>query len=133
MNPSCCLDDPVHHGETETRAFTDRFRREERFEDPLSHIRANAASGIGEPKPRVPAWRDRGSRWTLGLRQSDVIDLDQEAAAGGHRIARVHGQVERHLLDLRRVRQHGRHVRRDDEPDINVLADDPAEHLHEVA
>jgi hypothetical protein len=38
------------------------------------------------------------------LVELDVRGLDQQAAAGRHRVACVHGEVHEHLLDLGRGR-----------------------------
>ena len=58
--------------------------------------------------------------------------LDRERAAVGHRVARVHGEVEDHLLELPRVGldRAGSGVEVHDERD--VLADQAVEHLLDV-
>jgi hypothetical protein len=52
-------DDSVNHREPEARAFADGLRREERLEDALPDIGANAAPGVGEAKTGIPTRRHR--------------------------------------------------------------------------
>ncbi len=67
----------------------------------------------------------------VGHVELHVGGLDGEAAAVGHRVARVHHQVHDHLLDLTRIGLHPPESHRGDHRQVHVLADQPSEHrLH---
>ena len=59
--------------------------------------------------------------------------LDRERAAVGHRVAGVDREVDHHLLELRAVGEHGREAVGGEHRDLDVAADQPAEHRHERA
>ena len=63
----------------------------------------------------------------------DVRGLDRHRAALRHRVARVHGEVDDHLLDLRRVGAHRARARAEHRDELDVLADQPAQHHVHVA
>ena len=50
-----------------------------------------------------------------------------------HRVARVHGEVDDHLLDLRRVGAHRGELGAEHRHELDVLADQPAQHHVHVA
>ena len=50
-----------------------------------------------------------------------------------HRVARVHGEVDDHLLDLRRVGAHRRELGAEHRHELDVLADQAAQHHVHVA
>ena len=61
----------------------------------------------------------------------DVLGLDRQPPAVGHRVARVGREVEDHALDLRLVGLDRREAGRDPHADADVVADDPPHHrLH---
>ena len=59
----------------------------------------------------------------------DVSSLDRQAAAVRHRIARIQRQIHEHLLDLAGIRFHASKRRRQHHRDLDLLADQPAQHL----
>ncbi len=67
----------------------------------------------------------------VGLVELHVRGLDGEPAALRHRVARVDDQVDDHLLELAGVRLHAVQARRRHHRQLDVLADQPAQHrLH---
>ena len=90
-------------------------------------VHARARIGHGEHRVRT---RDR-AEVCLGehLVEVHVGRLDGELAAFRHRIARVHGQVHDHLLELVGIRLHAPQIRRQHRHQRDVLADQPAQQL----
>ena len=58
-----------------------------------------------------------------------VSSLDRQAAAVRHRIARIQRQIHDDLLDLAGIRFHASKRWRQHHRDLNLLADQPAQHL----
>jgi len=54
-------------------------------------------------------------------------------SAARHRVARVDGEVDQHLLELRAVGVHGRKVERRPQGQLDVLADEPPQQAAERA
>ena len=63
------------------------------------------------------------------LVELDVGGLDGELASLGHGVAGVDHEVHEHLLDLARVGQRQAEVGREHLHEVDVLAEDPPEHL----
>jgi hypothetical protein len=63
------------------------------------------------------------------LSQRDVRGFDGELAAGGHGVARIHGQIHDDLLDLPGIGAHRAQGRRGDHYKIDIFADDARKHL----
>ena len=68
-----------------------------------AHLLVHADAGVADAEQDVRARRDVAVRWRVALVELDVGGLDREPAAARHRVARVGGEVEDHLLDLRAV------------------------------
>ena len=75
---------------TEARPGPGRLRREERLEDPVAHFARHAGSGVGH------AEYDTLCAGVI----SSVARRNHEPSAARHRVARIDGQVEQHLLEL---------------------------------
>jgi hypothetical protein len=67
----------------------------------------------------------------LGI-ELDVGRLDRELPPRRHGIARVHGEIHDHLLELSHVGPHGAEVGGEGRRKIHVLAEDPWQHLPET-
>ena len=83
-------------------------------------------SATCEPGDAPRCWRSEG------LVQFDIGGLEGELAAAGHRVPRVDGQVHEDLLELARVGLHAPERRILDGQELDVLADQPPEHLLHV-
>ena len=57
---------------------------------------------------------------------------DGEHPSGGHGVARIHGKVEEHLLELARVRDHLPGQRRECRDDLDVVAEHSLEHYSRI-
>jgi len=64
--------------------------------------------------------------------ENHVSGLEPQPSAMRHRIARVHAQVHEDLLELSGVRLYRLQVTRQIGVDLDVLSDDPLEHLEQV-
>src|SRR3989442_1185457 len=63
----------------------------------------------------------------VGFVELGVRGLDRELAALRHGVARVHGQVHDHLLELTGIRLHRAHVGCERRAQLDVLADETAQ------
>ena len=93
-------------------------------------VHADAAVGDAEQdvRARHHGWMLAGVRFV----EDDVARLDGEAAAVGHGVARVDGEVQDHLLELARVGAHGGEIGSERGGELNVLADQPPQHRLQV-
>ena len=94
------LDDAVDRGEAEAGAAPDLLRREERLEDLLHHLRRHAGTGVDHLDQHIFAGLTRcwpkapqSRSVTLAVRIASLPPLR-------HGVARVHGKVDDHLLEL---------------------------------
>ena len=105
------VDDPVHGREAEADALV--ASREERLEDPRERLLVHADARVGD---------DELDGAVVG-----VARRDRQPAAVRHRVAGVHGEVDDHLLDLARVGTDDPEVRRREELELDVVAEQPLE------
>src|SRR6185503_10385986 len=98
------LDDAVYRREPEACALPLCLRREERLERAAARVGIHADARVVHGKRDVVATRNRrfaDREWAIEL--CNARRYAQRAAAG-HRIARIDGQVDEHLLELAFVR-----------------------------
>ena len=88
-------------------------------------VLVHADAGVAHRQHHVGPGVER--RVALGERvvDLDVRGLDDQLAAVGHRVARVHHQIEHHLLELARIHLHAPQIARRDPHQLDVLADQP--------
>ena len=69
--------------------------------------------------------RSASSSWvvTEWWSHADAIGRDAEATAAGHRVARVEGEVQQHLLELAAIGQRGRQPAAEIERELDLLAE----------
>src|SRR5438876_10580026 len=130
--PPALLHDAVHRGQPQARAFAPLLGREERLEQMGLHVRRHADAGIADREQDVAPRRRREVLARIALVQFGVRGLDGELAALGHRIPRIHGQIHDHLLELPRVGLHGAERRIEPRREVDVLAQQAAQHLLDV-
>ncbi len=65
--------------------------------------------------------------------QLDIGGGDRQGSAARHRVARVHGQIEHHLLDLTRVDHQPSQPFVQVEPNLHVLAQQASHHFGQAA
>jgi hypothetical protein len=132
-------DDAVDSCEAKAGPAPWRLGGEERLEDPLTHLGAHPAAGVGHRQLQVGAG---GKRATFARGELAVAGAQAQLAAGGHRVAGVDRQVQQDLLQLagvdagrpRRRCEIGRqpHVFADDAPQHPLaVADDAADLQHD--
>src|SRR5205823_4192791 len=95
--------------------------------------RVHPDAGVGDGEHHVGTGARADVATGVRLIQLDVRRLEDQPAAAGHGVARVDYQIEDHLLELRRIRLHvtERLARHGDQ--LDVLADQPPEHLRHRA
>ena len=127
--PSVLLDDPIDGGEAEPCPLPARLCREERLENVFQHIGSHAGPVIADAERHVPARMESRVRGAVGLVKRDVCRGDRHFADTVDRIAGVHGQVGEHLIELDRIDVHARHVVAGLPDEVDVLANQPPQHL----
>ena len=94
------LDNPKHGRKSEAGALAQLLGREERLEDARLDLSIHASACIAHGHHHIGA----GPRWQVGLRvllvKNDVGSFDGEVPACGHRITRVHDEIQDDLLDM---------------------------------
>src|SRR2546422_4134965 len=80
----------------------------------------------------MPVRDARGERPPRAVRV-DAIRLDRQAATLGHRVTGVHREVDEYLLDLSGIDSHGAQLGRQHRFELDVLADQAAQHFGDVA
>ena len=100
------LHDTVHRGEAEPSPAAQFFGSEERFEDMSLGGRIHAHAGVGNHQlhisPRARAYVLAG----IIPVEFPILGFEHELTAVGHSIARVHHQIQEHLLNLIGISQH---------------------------
>ena len=103
--PVQLLDRSVDAAETQSGAFADLFRSEERVESSRLRAFVHSDAGISHPENDVPSWRR--SHWgqvrNLVWQNLDVLRFDEHPAAAGHAITGIRGEVEQNLFKLHRI------------------------------
>src|ERR1700722_7283040 len=84
--PTALLDDAVDDGQPEPGALALLFGGEERLEQLRARLRVDTRAGVADAQPGVPSGVSFNQRHRLVLVDLDVLDLDREAAASGHRV-----------------------------------------------
>ena len=114
------LHNAVHRRQTETGPFAHFLRCKEWLEEMGAHRGVHARAAVGHGHHRVGP--GDGTQMCLRERlvQLHIGRLDGQLPAVGHGIARVHGKIHEHLLDLVGIREHG------DQGDM--LTDQPPQH-----
>jgi hypothetical protein len=94
-------------GRSESGARADRLGGIERLEDLGESLLGHPAPVVGDLDPDVLAGHQVADPVGLGIRrvQHHVLDADAQCSARAHRVARVRGQVDEDLVDLRWIRQ----------------------------
>ena len=129
--PLALLDDAVGRRQAEAGPLADLFGGEKRFEQAALGLPAHAASGIADREHHVAPSEDL-LFVKRGVLQLHVPGLDRHDPAGGHRVSGVDDEIHHDLFELAAIGQHPRQIRRQRERDVNVVADQTAEHAGDV-
>ncbi len=122
----------MDRGEPEARALARGLGGEERLEDAGERGRVHARAVVldGEDDPRA-----RLDDLAADLEVADDVlgaRADGDVAPVGHGVAGVDREVEEHLLELARVDEDDRRGRFEARAQLDVLADQAAQHLLEA-
>jgi hypothetical protein len=115
------VDDAVHRREPQPGPLPRLLGREKRLEDSLTDLVRHTDAGVADDE------RDPARRRSLGC-VDHIVRRDRQHAAVEHRVSRVDGEVEQHLLELSAIGAHAGERRRRREAKLDVLADDSLQH-----
>ena len=90
------------------------------------------APRVADRDDDVPSGRNRIVRGRERRVESHIGQLDRQAAASGHGVAGIDGEIQENLLDLPGVRLHAAERRGLHDDDLDVLADQAPQHLLRV-
>ena len=126
----------VYRRETKSSSLSFFLRRKEGFENVRLRFGVHTAAIVGNREHYVFAGRQHGRGPRIGGIQIDIRSLDCQATALRHRVARINGEIQDHLLDLAAVGLDQAHVGSGRGLQLNVLADQPSQnslHVHKNA
>ncbi len=89
----------VNHGQSETGAFAALLRGKKWLEDMRLHLPAHAASGVAHADAGIILRAGAGERFGQ-LRARRNRCLERERPAVFHRVARIHAEIQQHLVNL---------------------------------
>ncbi len=115
------LDDAEHGRQPEAGSLAELLRGEERLEDACARRLVHAAARVADREEHVRAAKDAGRRGSAV--EVDVVRLDRQDSAVGHRVTRVDREVHHDLRQLTGVHRHGSELRIEREAHLDVLAE----------
>ena len=122
-------DDAVDRGQPQTGALAQLLGGEERFEQVGEGVVVHAAAGVAHRQAHVAARRDLRVTEAVGLVEGDRGGLDGDPAGVADGVAGVDTQVDEDLVDLGRIDAHRRQPPGRQPGEVDVLADEPPDHL----
>ena len=129
-SPAALRNRSIDHGESKPGPFATFLGCEERFKNPPKEFRRDAASRIADSQENAfgDFFKFRGNR------QDFIFRLEAECSSCGHRVARIHRQIQQDLLHLIGVRHNPAETSTGPNLNMNVLADEAGgRHLGETA
>ena len=89
----------VNHRQAKSRSLSQRFSREERIERAREHVRAHAASRVGNRNTNVVTGRKRRGIGQHAF-EMRIGRADPQLAAIRHRIARIDRKIKQRAFEL---------------------------------
>ena len=126
-------DDAEDRGEAHTRALVRLLGREERFEDVVLHVPADALARVGNGEHDEVAGPAFRVAVQVRIGQGEFGRRNHQTAAAHHRVAGVDREIEEDLLELGRIGLDvGEAPNRPAVVEPDVLAEQPLEHRRHV-
>ncbi len=127
------FDNSVHRGQAQPGALVLRFGRKKRLEHPNSRGLVHANPRVGDREHHILSGLHPGMfSQRIGVEQ-DIGGANGQSASGGHGVAAIDHQVHDGLFELTGVRLDGGQLRVERCRQIDVFADQPTDHLFEIA
>jgi hypothetical protein len=126
------LDDAIDGGQAQARALAHVLRREERLPDLLADMFGDAGAGVCHLAGHIFARRHEMGCYRAGGLLGDVVGPDRERTTVRHRVARVDGEVDDHLLELVDVGQHETQLAVMRDAELHFLAQHAPQQIAEV-
>ena len=123
----------MHGREAHAVAFAELLGREERLEQPLVHVRLDAAAFVQHGEAHVEARHHRHPQVFVALVQDGIRRHDAELATRRHRVARIGRQVGQQLVELHGIDVHAAQIRREIEVDLHFAGGSVPQQLLHVA
>jgi len=127
------VDNAIDGGQPQPRAFPHALGGKERIKDAPQILRRDAAAIIRDAQAHKPAGSRLRVRPPRRRLHFEFRDFNGQQAAFGHGVARVHRQVQKHLLHHAIVSLHQRRLRPIIQLQGDVFPEDAPQHLGHVA
>ena len=98
----------------------------------IEDVGGHAGAGVGDHQHHVVPGLEARVVARIGAAHVHVRGLQEEPAACGHGVARVHREVHDHLFELGRIHSQAAQGRVEAGGQLDVFADEPREHGHEA-
>ena len=99
----------------------------------LEDVRVHPAPGVPDAQSDVASGTRSRTRGRRLLVDDDVLGVECQRATAGHRVARVHREIDQNLLDLPGVGEDRPQAGAQGGHELDVLPDGPAQQLLDVA
>ena len=127
--PAALFDDAVYRRKTQARAPAAFLCCIERLENMRQRVRADPHSGIGHAEHHILPRFDRGLIVGKRTVELDVFCFNPQLAPVGHRVARIHDQIQDDLFDLTGISFHGAQILFHPRSHLDRLAHQAPHHL----
>ena len=126
--PLRLTNDAINGRQPEARAFVGSLGREKWFKDAGLRGRIHAATGVADGEDNMLASMGILIKSGVFIVERDIGGLDGELPSHGHGVPGIDRQVHDHLFELPLVRLDAPQVGGQVEQDVDIFADEPAEH-----
>ena len=123
------LDDTVHGGQPQSGALSHLLGGEERLEEVIKDFFVHAAAVIAHGEHHIFTAGKTRVNGAIGLIEGGVFGLDGDLAHPGDGVPGVDAKIRQKLVDLGGVNLDRPQARSRHPDEINVLADQPQQHL----
>src|SRR5262249_5128098 len=127
------LDHAVNSGESEPSSLPFFLGGEEGLEDVLLQLSVHATAVVDHANQNVVAGNDVAEALFIGIGELRVFGFDAQQPALRHSVARIHGEIQQHLLDLAAIGFHAAKTAPERNLQLDIFADKAAQHFFDVA
>ncbi len=128
--PAVPFHDAIYRCQPQPSSPAHLLGRKKGFKDALDRCGVHPLPGVGNREQDIAPWPAVGMMAAVFLPDFDILRFNEELSAARHCIPRVQAEIHDHLLHLRGIRQRDSQILRRQNPDLDIVADDPPEEIH---